>query len=56
MSYYPSEHLTKVVFAFNRMPETKEKKQISQKYLCDEMSLFEFAKEAENYIKQQEIL
>jgi hypothetical protein len=43
----------KTVVAFEAMPSTEEKEAIRQKFLSSEISAYEFAKEAEEYLNKQ---
>ena len=52
--YFPSEHVTKTVFAFDRMPKTPEKDALAKRYCSDEISLFEFVALAEEFMKDKD--
>jgi hypothetical protein len=49
--YFPSEHVTKTVFAFDRLPTSPEKEALAKRYCSDEISLFEFVALAEELLK-----
>lgn len=50
---YPTEHNLNVVFAFQASPVTDEKKEISRKFLSDEISAYEYADLAATYLKKE---
>jgi len=47
---FPSEESVKAVFAFDALPMTPEKKEISRKYTSDEIGHIEFAGLARKYV------
>ena len=52
---FPSEETVKVVFAFDKMPQTPEKDEIGRQYLDDEIGHIEFTGLARDYIASQAI-
>ena len=51
---FPSEHATKIVFAFDKLPKTPEKDALAKRYLSDEISLSEFVNLAEEFMNDRQ--
>ena len=47
-----NEENIKNVGAFQRAPETQEKREIAKKYMTDEIAVFKFVSLAEDYLKK----
>jgi len=50
-----NEENMKIVGAFQRAPETQEKKEIAKKYMTDEIGVFDFVSLAEDYLKKHKL-